>query len=123
MSIVVVEDYESEDEGLAQLFGDTTVIPPDRRKQITRDNVTIEELKILIAEKEKEQQKIVEDTDEEEDDFDTRQITYQGVNYILGADDVVITDGMEIVGEWDGKKIYNWEPGMLERHNKMRVSK
>lgn len=122
MSIVVVEDYESEDEGLGNLFGDTTVIPPDRRKQLTTENITIDELKALIAEKEKEQQKIVEDTDEEED-YDAKQITYQGVNYILGADNIVITDDFEIVGVWDGKKIIDWEPTMKERHNKLRVSK
>jgi hypothetical protein len=118
--IQVVEDYESEDEGFGNLFGDTTQIPPDRRKQLTTENITIDELKRLIAEK--EQQKIVEDTDEEED-YDAKQITYQGVNYILGADNIVITEDLEIVGEWDGNKIIDWEPTMKERHEKLRVSK
>ena len=135
--IQVVEDYESEDEGLDILFGDTTEIPPDRRKQITQENVTIPELRRMIEQKEKDRleyeealkndkfrgPKVEEDsTDTEEEDFDTRQITYQGQNYILTYDNIVITDGMEVVGEWDPvkNKIFNWEEDMFQKHLKAR---
>ena len=135
--IQVVEDYESEDEGLDILFGDTTEIPQDRRKQITQENVTIPELRRMIEQKEKDRleyeealkndkfrgPKVEEDsTESEEEDFDTRQITYQGQNYILTYDNIVITDGMEVVGEWDPvkNKIFNWEEDMFQKHLKNR---
>lgn len=131
--IKVVEDYESEDEGLDILFGDTTEIPPDRRKQITQENVTIPELRRMIEEKEKSmfgdsfrflEPKVEEDsTDtEDEDDSGARQITYQGQNYILTLDDIVTDDSFNIVGDWDPvkNKIFNWEKGMFQKHLKAR---
>ena len=132
--IVVVEDYESEDEGLDILFGDTTEIPPDRRKQITQEDVTIPELRRMIEEKGGVplvssslpylNPKVEEDsTDSEEEENDAQQLVYQGLSYIrFPLDELVTTEEGEMAGEWDpvNKQIINWEEGMFQKHVKKR---
>ena len=132
--IKVVEDYESEDEGLDILFGDTTEIPPDRRKQLTQETITIPELRRMIEERGGVplnapslpylEPKVEEDStdSEDEDDSGARQIIYQGQDYVLTNDNVVTDDKFNIVGEWDPvkNKIFNWEKGMFQKHLKNR---
>ena len=146
--ISVVEDYESEDEGLDILFGDTTEIPPDRRKQMTQQDATIPELRRMIEEKEKDRRdyeealknnkfvgsnslpylKMAEEKDsssdsEDEDDSDAKQLVYQGQSYIrFPKDQLVTSEQGDMIGEWDPvkNKIFNWQKGMFQKHLKAR---
>ena len=131
--ISVVEDYESEDEGLDILFGDTTEIPPDRRKQMTQQDATIPELRRMIEEKEKDRRDYEEAL--KNNKFvgsnslpylkmaEEKQLVYQGQSYIrFPKDQLVTSEQGDMIGEWDPvkNKIFNWQKGMFQKHLKAR---